>query len=105
MIIIRRYQTAVLDEIEDNPKYQIILMGIFMPLFLVHTVFGGEEFFNAPLTECRKEYKGEVFYIIVFMFAVAMCFVFVLLLFCILMPTWIRKLKRRRRTRRLAGRI
>lgn len=105
MIIIRRYQAATLDDIEDNPKYQIVMMGVFMPVFVIHTILGGEQFFNAPLMECRKQYKGEVFYIIVFMFAVSMCVVFILLLLCILLPTWIRKFKRRRRTRQLAGRI
>ena len=98
MIIIRRFQAATLDDIEHNPKYQIIMIGVLMPIFLVHTILGGEEFLLADMYTCRQNYDGEVFYIIVFMFAVSMCFVFVLLLFCILLPIWIRKLRRRRRT-------
>lgn len=105
MIIIRRFQAATLDDIEHNPKYQIIMIGVLMPIFLVHTILGGEEFLLADMYTCRQNYDGEVFYIIVFMFAVSMCFVFVLLLFCILLPIWIRKLRRRRRTRQLADRI
>jgi len=64
-------------------------MGIMMPLFLLHTYFGGREFFHADLIGCRSHYDGEVFYIIIFMFAVSMCFVFGLLLLCILLPSWI----------------
>lgn len=67
-----------------------------MPIFMVHTILGGAMFFEAP-EGCRGVYHGEVFYIIVLMFAVSMAFVFILLLFCILMPTWIRKIRRRRR--------
>ena len=105
MIFIRKFQAATLDNIENNPKNQIIMIGILMPVFLVHTIIGGQEFFSADLYNCRKQYQGEVLYIIVFMFAVSMCFVFVLLLFCILLPLWVRKLNRRRRARQMADRI
>ena len=105
MTIIRRYQSAVLDEIEDNVLHQIIMMAVLMPLFIVHTIVGGIEFFKADLMLCRTAYQGEVFYIIIFMFAVSMCFVFVLLLLCVLMPTWIKNSNRRRRTAGLGNRI
>ena len=95
MSIIRRYQASVLDEIEDNVKHQVIMMGVLMPLFIVHTIIGGIVFFNAPLMKCRAAYQGEVFYIIIFMFAVSMCFVFVLLLLCVMIPTWIKNSRRR----------
>ena len=73
------------------------MMGFLMPLFIVHTIVGGIEFFKADLMACRAAYQGEVFYIIIFMFAVSMCFVFVLLLLCVLMPTWVKNARRRRR--------
>ena len=88
MTIIIRYRSAVL-----------------MPLFIVHTIVGGIEFFKADLMSCRAAYQGEVFYIIIFMFAVSMCFVFVLLLLCVLMPTWIKNSNRRRRAAGLGNRI
>ena len=56
MIIIRRFQAAVLDELENNPKYQIIMMGIMMPIFLAHTIIGGIDFFSADLILCRAPY-------------------------------------------------
>lgn len=93
MIVIRRYLAATLDHIEDNPKYQIITCGVFMPLQLTCTIVGGQQFFNkSDEDKCHQSYNGSVSYIIVFMFAVAMCFVFVLLLICILMPGWLKKL-------------
>jgi hypothetical protein len=81
------------------------MMGVLMPLFIVHTIIGGIQFFKAPLITCRGPYQGEVFYIILFMFAVSMCFVFVLLLLCVLMPTWIKNFRRKRRTAGLGNRI
>jgi len=56
IIIVRRYQAAKIDELEDNRKVQIVMMGILMPLFLIHTYFGGQQFFAADLKECRTVY-------------------------------------------------
>ena len=95
----------MLDEIEDNVLHQIIMMAVLMPLFIVHTIVGGIEFIKADHMYCRAAYQGEVFYIIIFMFAVSMCFVFVLLLLCVLMPTWIKNSNRRRRAAGLGNRI
>ena len=78
-----------MDEIEHNKKTQVILIGIMMPTFILHTIIGGTEFFHADLTTCRSRYSGEVFYIITFMFAVSMCVAFVLLMICVMIPTWI----------------
>jgi len=78
-----------------------------MPLFFIHTWFGGHEFFEAGTKkdQCRTKYQGEVFYVIIYMFALSMCFVFVLLFFCVLMPVWIKNFRNRRRRRNLAGRL
>ena len=75
------------------------------PIFTLHTIFGIQQFFANNFSTCRKNYDGEVFYIIIMMFAICMCFVFLLLLFCILLPTWIKKLKRRWRRRDLENQI
>jgi hypothetical protein len=56
MIVIRRFQAAVLDELENNMCYQIIMMGIMMPIFLAHTTVGGIMFFTADLMKCRTPY-------------------------------------------------
>lgn len=64
------------------------MIGIMMPTFIIHTIIGGHSFVNADLTTCRKEYQGEVLYILTFMFACSMCVVFALLLLCVLIPTW-----------------
>ena len=98
---VRKYQAAVLDSIEVSKRHQFILMGVVMPLFIAHTVFGGYYYFTAPLIECRAEYQGEVFYIIMFMFEVSMCLVFVLLGLCVLIPTWIKNRNRSRSRARL----
>lgn len=55
--------------------------------------------------ECRAAYQGEVFYIIIFMFEVSMCLVFVLLLVCVLVPTWIKNQRRRTARARMQNRI
>ena len=39
------------------------------------------------------------------MFAVSMCFVFILLLLCVLLPSWVSKLSQRRRRRELNDRM
>eukprot|EP00356_Strombidium_inclinatum_P004749 CAMPEP_0170492742 /NCGR_PEP_ID=MMETSP0208-20121228/12753_1 /TAXON_ID=197538 /ORGANISM="Strombidium inclinatum, Strain S3" /LENGTH=140 /DNA_ID=CAMNT_0010768533 /DNA_START=169 /DNA_END=591 /DNA_ORIENTATION=+ len=107
MLIVRKYQVFVLDTLEENKRQQIILMGVMMPIFLLHTYFGGHAFFNASTAkhECRQEYDGEVFYIIIFMFAISMCFVFVLLLTCVLLPTWIKQWRQKRRRARFEQRF
>ena len=81
------------------------MMGLLMPMFVTHTIVGGQAFFDAGDTECREQYRGEVFYVIVLMFAVSMCFVFALLLLCILIPSWIKAAKLRQRAARLARRL
>ena len=43
-----------MDEIDRDKKVQVIMIGIMMPTFIIHTIIGGEEFFNADLTECRS---------------------------------------------------
>ena len=68
-----------------------------MPVFVAHTALGGQQFFAADKMKCRMEYQGEVIYIILFMFEISMCFVFVLLLLCILLPTWCNNFFPRRR--------
>ena len=98
MIVIRRFQAATIDEIENNIKNQIILIGVMMPVFFIHTILGGQQFFKADVGKCRTVHQGEVFYIIMFMFALSMCLVFFLLFACILAPNWIKKIKHRRRT-------
>lgn len=105
LVTIRRYMSRTMDNIESTPRSQVITIGLFMPVQIVMTVLGGVQFFNAPMMTCRKEHSGEVIYIIVFMFAVSLCFVFALLLVCVLMPVWCQKLKSRIRRRRLEGRI
>jgi len=99
LIGVRRYQAAKIDELEDNRRVQIIMMGILMPLFNLHTYFGGQQFFASPLKECRTVYQGEVLYIVMFLFSVSMSFVFGLLLLCVLIPTWINNFFGRRRRR------
>ena len=96
---------VTIDSIESDPRIQLIMMGILMPIFVCHTYFGGQEFFNSNLTECREKYQGEVFYIVIFMFAISMCFVFALMLLCVILPTWIKYLTRRRNNRVLAQRL
>lgn len=91
IIIARKYQTSKMDQLEESRKVQMIMMGIMMPLFILHTWVGGHEFFTADKMTCRLLYQGEVIYIIIFMFQVSMCFVFVLLFLCILLPTWLSK--------------
>ena len=67
-----------------------------MPTFLMHTYIGGKVFFSADITTCRKEYQGEVIYMLTLMFAFSMCVVFILLLSCVVIPTWIENYRRRR---------
>ena len=86
-----------MDELEDNKRVQLIMMGVLMPLFFLHTYKGGQEYLNADLMKCRMLYQGEVMYIILFMFAISMCFVFALLLLCVLLPTWLNKCCRKHR--------
>ena len=44
-------------------------------------------------------------YIILFMFAISMCFVFALLLLCVLLPTWLSKCFRRYRRGNIQERL
>ena len=89
MSVVRRYQAKVIDDIENNKKHQIIMMGFIMPLLFAQTFGGGYAFFHSSL-ECRGGYQGEIFYIIIFMFEISMCAVFALLFICVLTPTWIK---------------
>jgi len=81
-----------MDELEENKRVQLIMMGVMMPLFFAHTIMGGHSFFSADKFKCRMLYEGEVMYIILFMFAISMCFVFLLLLTCVILPTYISKI-------------
>lgn len=105
MITIRRYQSATLEELDQSRAVQIIMMGVMMPIFFIHTYLGGEQFFTADKMTCRMIYQGEVFYIIIFMFAISMCLVFLLLLMCVLIPTWSKNAARTRRRRELNERL
>ena len=60
------------------------------PIFTIHTIAGIVDFFQEDLVECRTPYDGEFIYVIVMMFSISMIFVFMLLLFCVLIPTWIK---------------
>jgi hypothetical protein len=73
------------------------MIAVLMPLFFLHTIVGGLEFFKADKMSCRVMYQGEVVYIINFMFACSMCFVFVLLFLCVMLPIWLSELRHRRR--------
>ena len=75
------------------------MMGVLFPITLLHTYFGGYAYFNADMTNCRKDYDGEVIYILCFMFEVSMCFVYLLLLLCILVPVWTKNVSFFRRRR------
>lgn len=76
-----------------------------MPLFYLHTFVGWVSFFKADVMACRIEYQGEVLYVIIFMFALSMCFVFLLLLLCVMIPTWCDKKKRNRENREFSERF
>ena len=65
-------------------------MGILFPVFTLHTIVGIVDFFSEDLVDCRTPYDGEFIYIIVMMFSVSMIFVFILLLCCVLVPTWMK---------------
>lgn len=86
MVLIRKYQNQKIEELETNRRVQLVLVGIMMPLFTLHTYYGAKEFFNADTATCRMEYQGEVIYIINFMFAICMCLVLVFLFLVVLVP-------------------
>ena len=74
-------------------------MGILYPTFIIHTGFGINAFFNSS-DECKETMTSTaLIYVIAMMFAISMCFVCAVLLFCVLMPTWINVARRRHRIR------
>ena len=76
-----------------------------MPLFYIHTILGWRSFFTADQMKCRMGYNGEILYVIIFMFAVSMCFVFALLFLCVLLPTWCTDRRRRMQRRDFEARF
>ena len=92
----------MIDGIEQNRQHQIVLFGVLTPLIFLHTYLGVQSYYSANLVECRAKYEGEVFYIFAMMFEICMCVMLSLLIFVIMLPTWIQQARRRRRARDLA---
>ena len=94
---VRRYQISTIDDIEYDTKAQIINIAFLMPIYFIHTYFGGEEFYKADANECGVLYSAQLLYMVIFMVACCQCFIFVILLLCIMIPVWIRKFGDRHR--------
>ena len=81
------------------------MMGIMLPVFTVHTWAGAYSLLTADPLECRKNYQGEVFYVIILMFAASFLLVLILLLICVCIPSWIKKYRNNTRARDLVNHL
>jgi len=49
-------------------------------IFIVHTTVGIEEYVTAPKTECKEVYSGNVWYVMMLMFASMMSLIEIILM-------------------------
>ena len=75
-----------------------------MPIFLLHTVIGGIEFYRANLDTCLNV-SPYYLYIIVLLFAICMCSGIILLYLWLLVSIGYTKIKRRRQRQEHARRL
>ena len=75
----------------------MIMMGVMLPIFSVHTLVGFNSFIDADVLTCKNQYKGSIFYVILLMFAASFLLIFFLLFFFVCVPVWVKEFKEYRR--------
>ena len=83
-----------LDQIH-NQRCVKTMMAVFFTSFFLHTFFGGFAYFNNKAEECKNNYDNDVVYLIVFSIASFICFIWVCVFSCCIVPEVYRKYKRR----------
>ena len=90
MTLLRFYLDEVLGD-RMRMVHQVLIAGVIVPAFFADTIYGALQFFNADMYDCRGNYQGEIFYILVLTLAFIHCFVLFFVLIAILLPLCFKK--------------
>lgn len=91
LMLTRKFSETVVESIDRNKCVQILVLGFILPLLLTQTITAYVQYFKADKATCKDQYAATVLYIVFLMFETALCIIYLLSVFLILIPTWIRK--------------